>query len=130
MGPRMTTLHEEHGHSMSPLEDADEDELSDKENEMDSSDGNKTLTPKTIENSPKTVEPVESIVKEEKKIETDCKVGEDWRENSRHRKTTMTSSRTLDSLSDIQIQGPKMGTPSTSSRYKFKKKNGGQLILK
>lgn len=115
MGPRMTTLHEEHGHSMSPLEDADEDELSDKENEMDSSDGNKTLTPKTIENSPKTIEPVEAIVKEEKKIETDCKVAEDWRENSRHRKSTMTSSRTLDSLSDIQIQGPKMGTPSTSS---------------
>lgn len=114
MGPRMTTLHEEHGHSMSPLEDGDEDELSDKENtEMDSSDGNKTLTPKTIENSPKTVEPVE-LIKEDKKIETDCKV-EEWKENSRHRKTTMTSSRTLDSLSDIQIQGPKMGTPSTSS---------------
>lgn len=101
---------------MSPLEDCDEDDFSDKENtELDSSDGNKTLTPKTIENSPKTNEEVEVPEGERKETENGSKATEEWKENVR--KLTMSNSRTLDSLSDIQIQGPKMGTPSTSSRW-------------
>lgn len=107
----MTTLHEEHGLAMSPVEDGDEEEVSDKE--IDTSDGTKTLTPKTVEGSPKSVE--ENSIEEEKKVES--KLKEDWKEGGGSRK--MTTSRTLDSLSDVQIQGTRMGTPSTSSRYYY-----------
>ncbi|EEB16128.1 hypothetical protein Phum_PHUM406170, partial [Pediculus humanus corporis] len=57
----MTTLHEEHGQPMSPVEDGDEDEeASDKE--VDNSDGTKTLTPKTVEGSPKSCAGEDSII--------------------------------------------------------------------
>ncbi|KAL0268806.1 UNVERIFIED_CONTAM: hypothetical protein PYX00_010619 [Menopon gallinae] len=112
MGLRMTTLHEEHGHPMTPVEDGDED-LSDKENtEADMSDGNKTLTPKTTDHSPRMFETPVTSLSDTKKEKTEFKPKE---ENLKDRKLMMSSSRTLDSLSDIQFQGPKMGTPSTSS---------------
>lgn len=107
LGLRMTTLHEEHGHAMSPVEDGDEDEVSDKE--VDNSDGTKTLTPKTVEGSPKSAGGEESAADEEPK-EMESK--EEWKETDRSRK--LTTSKTLDSLSDIQMQGTRMGTPSTS----------------
>ncbi|EEB18127.1 conserved hypothetical protein [Pediculus humanus corporis] len=108
LGLRMTTLHEEHGQPMSPVEDGDEDEeASDKE--VDNSDGTKTLTPKTVEGSPKSCAGEDSII-------TYGDGKKEWKDGDKNRK--MTTSRTLDSLSDMQIlQGTRMGTPSTSSGY-------------
>lgn len=98
---------------MTPVEDGDE-ELSDKENtEADMSDGNKTLTPKTTDHSPRMFETQVTSLSDAKKEKNEFKPKE---ENLKDRKLMMSSSRTLDSLSDIQFQGPKMGTPSTSSR--------------